>query len=106
MAALAVAALAMKRGNVAADVAMPLGAGSDTSGGAATSLVFEATSAAVGGSLGVTIVSSETVTTSSPFSLLAPSAGAATSSVFLFREVSSSVTTGGTLATEGWPIFL
>src|SRR4051812_23431848 len=106
IAPLDVAALAMKRGKVAADAPAPLGVGSVTPGEETVSLFFKATSAAVGGSLGATAVSSETVTTSLPFALLALYAGAATSLAFLFREGSSSVTTGGTLAREGWPIFL
>src|SRR3954468_5346751 len=98
----------MKRGKIVVAAAAPLGVGSATSGEPARttccdstpSLALEATSAAVGGSLGATAGSSETVTTSSPFVLLTPSVGATTSSPFLFRGESAgtSMATGGTLA--------
>src|SRR4051812_49709005 len=100
------AALAIKRGKVVVDAPAQRGAGSAIPGEEISSLVFKAASVAVGGSLRAAVVSSETVTTSSPLAFLALSAGAATSLAFLFREVSSSATTSGTLATDGWPIFL
>src|SRR3954469_15603732 len=93
----------MKRGKVAMDAPAPKEAGSSIPGEEAPSLIVKAASAA--GSLGAIVVSSDTVTTSSPLAFLALSVGAATSSAFLFREGSSSLTTGGTLATVGWPIF-
>src|SRR4051812_41841850 len=94
----------MKRGKVAVDAPAPKETGSATPGEEAPSLIFKA--APVAGSLGAIVVSSDTVTTSSPLAFLALSMGAATSSAFLFQEGSSSATTGSTLATDGWPIFL
>ena len=91
---LAVAALAMKRGNVAIEAPAPKEAGSAAPGEGAPSFAGKASS--VTGSLGATAVSSETVTTSSPLAFLALSAGATTSSAFHFQEGSSSLTTGGT----------
>src|SRR3954467_6372136 len=101
---LAVAALATKRGKDAMDAPAPKEAGSAIPGEEVPSLITEATPAA--GSLGAIVVSSDTVTTSSLLAFLALPVGAATSSAFLFQEGSSSATTGGTLATDGWPIFL
>src|SRR4051812_17029297 len=86
------------------DAPAPKEAGSAIPGEDPPSLIVKAASAT--GSLGAIVVSSDTVTTSSPLAFLALSVGAPTSSAFLFREGSSSVTTGGTLATDGWPIFL
>ena len=100
---LAVADLAMKRGNVAMEAPAPKETVSVTPGEGAPS--FVGTAASIAGSFGATAVSSEIVTTSSPLVFLALSAGAMTSSAFLFREGSSSLTTGGTLATVGWLIF-
>src|SRR3954466_13055034 len=100
---LAVAALAMKRGNVAMEAPAPKEAGSAAPSKGAPSMVGKAASATA--SLGAVAVSSDTVTTSSPLAFLALSAGTTTSSAFLFREGSSSAMTGGTLATDGWPIF-
>src|SRR4051812_43953800 len=94
----------MKRGNIAIEAPAPKEAGSAAPSKGAPSLVGKA--AAATGSLGAIAVSSDTVTTSSPLAFLALSAGTKTSSAFLFREGSSSATTGGTLATDGWPIFL
>src|SRR3954466_6231894 len=101
---LAVAALAMKRGNVAMEAPTPKEAGSAAPGEGAPSLVGKAASAT--GSLGAIAVSSDTVPASSPLAFLALSAGMTTSFAFLFWEVSSSVMTGGTLAIDGWPMFL
>src|SRR3954463_8150818 len=97
------AALAMKRGNVAMEALAPNETGSVAPGKGAPSSAGKAAPAA--GPLGTIAVSSDTVTTSSPLAFLALSVGMTTSSAFLFREESSSATTGGTLATDGWPIF-
>src|SRR4051812_17247277 len=86
------------------DAPAPKEAGSAIPGEDPPSLIVKAASAT--GSLGAIAVSSDTVTTSSPLAFLALSAGTTTSSAFLFREGSSSRTTGGTLAMGGWPIFL
>ena len=100
---LAVADLAMKRGNVAMEAPAAKETGSVTPGEGAPS--FVGTAASIAGSFGAITVSSEIMTTSSPLALLALSAGTTTSSAFLFRAGYSSLTTGGTLATVGWPIF-
>src|SRR3954463_3960931 len=99
---LAAAALAMKRGKVAIEAPASKEVGSAVPGKGAPSFVDAA--ASVTGPAGATAVSSEIVTTSSPLAFLPPSAGTMTSSAFLLREGSSSLMTGGTLATVGWPI--
>src|SRR3954468_16017700 len=100
---LATAAFAMKRGNVAMEAPAPKETGSVAPGKGAPSSAGKVAPAAC--SFGAIAVSSDTVMTSSPLAFLALSAGTTTSSAFLFREGSSSATTGGTLATDGWPIF-
>ena len=99
---LAAAALVMKRGKVAIEAPAPKEVGSAVPGNGAPSFVDAA--ASVAGPAGAAAVSSEIVTMSSPLAFLLPSAAATTSSAFLLREGSSSLTTGGTLATVGWPI--
>src|SRR3954464_11720082 len=99
---LAVAALVTKRGKVAIEAPAPREVASPVPGKEAPSFVDAAVSTA--GPAGATAVLSEIVTTSSPLAFLLPSAEATTSSAFLLREGSSSLMTGGTLATVGWPI--